>query len=86
MLDKVVKRQNRLYYCEDEKIYFVNVKIDFPGECFQTELHDLQTSNKMFDFRVHVYSMMFTQKSPLLPGGGGGGLLYGTDGDARRKF
>ena len=63
----MVKRQNRLYYCEDEKMYFVNVKIDFSWECFQTELHDLQTSNKMFDFRVHVSSMIFTQtKSPLL--------------------
>ena len=67
VLDKVFKMQNRLYYCEDEKIYFLNVEINFSEDCFQTELHDLQTSNKMFDFKVHVSSMIFTQKSPLLP-------------------
>ena len=73
-----MKRQNRLYYCEDEKIYFVNVKIDFSGECFQTELHDLQTSNEMFDFRVHVSSMMFTQKSPPFSPGGGDSYMEQT--------
>ena len=33
----------------------------------------------------HFYKLLITAKAKL-PGGGGGGLPYGTDGDARRKF
>ena len=43
-----------------------------------------------------IFSCIFQLSTSLLilskhrgedvPGGGGGGLLYGTDGDARRKF
>ena len=60
-----------------------------PGFCkFLCLLSVIKFDNEMsaVKTKITIAQVLFMQSLNLLPGGGGGGLPYGTDGDARRKF